>query len=106
MKWRDWVIVLSLLFFSNSLTFFLTSKFLVPKIKTIDLLALKLVDAKEIYNQLSQNVAPEQVEKMIEQRHDKLLALLRQEDGIVLIKQCVVKGEYEDLTEKYRGLLK
>lgn len=106
MKLRDWLIVLSLLFFSNSLTFFLTSKYLVPKIKTIDLLSLKLMDARDIYNQLSQNTPPEEVEKKLEQRRRKLEELLKQEEGIILIKQCVVKGEYEDLTEKYRGILR
>lgn len=106
MKWRDWLIVLSLLFFSNSLTFFLTSKYLVPKIKAIDLLALKLVDAKDIYTQLSQNVPAEEIQKLIEQRHNKLMELLKQEDGLILIRQCIVKGEYEDITEKYRRALK
>lgn len=104
MKWYDWLLVIALIVFSNGATFYLARQY--RPVKTINLLELDFMNAKGIYETLQSGKSPEEVQKLVLEKQEKLKAILSKEKGIVLIKQCVVSGEDEDITQKVKGAIK
>jgi len=105
MKWYEWLLVIALIVFFNGATFYLARQLYYRPVKTINLLELDFMNAKGIYEAL-QGKSPEEVQKLVLEKQEKLKAILSKEKGIVLIKQCVVSGEDEDITQKVKGAIK
>lgn len=106
MKWYEWLLVIALIVFSNGATFYLARQLYYRPVKTINLLELDFMNAKGIYEALQSGKSPEEVQKLVLQKQAILSAILSKEKGIVLIKQCVVSGEDEDITQKVKGAIK
>jgi len=106
MKWYEWLLVIALIVFSNWATFYLARQLYYRPVKTINLLELDFMNAKGIYEALQSGKSPEEVQKLVLEKQEKLKAILSKEKGIVLIKQCVVSGEDEDITQKVKGAIK
>lgn len=105
MKWYEWVLVLSLMVFSNVLTFFLTKEFLL-RIKTVDLMSLGLYSTADMYERLQRGEDPQKVQQDILQRTKRLEEYLSKQRGLVLIKQCVLHGDVEDITNEVANYLR
>jgi len=98
MKLYDYLFVFSLFVLSIAINLFVTKEFLTSEIKVVDV--KKLMDEKEIVKKIySGEISPQEAVEMQMEKAEKIRQILQNEKGLVLIKQCVLGGQYEDITE-------
>ncbi|MFN3263482.1 MAG: hypothetical protein ACK42C_01115 [Aquificaceae bacterium] len=105
MKWYEWLAVVSLIFFSNVFTAFLVKEYFF-KVKTVDLLALGLYDMQNLSQRLASGEDPQKVQEEIKLKSKLLEQYLKSQRGLILIKQCVLSGSQEDITNEVVNYLK
>lgn len=105
MRWYEWLLVVVLIFFSNVITLFVTKEYFL-KIRTVDLTKLGLFDLHEIQSRIAKGENIQKIEGDIKQRAKLIELYLQKQRGIILIKQCVVSGDVEDMTNEIVNYLK
>lgn len=104
MKLYDYVIILALIAVSFAGNLWISEHYLKSEIKVVDV--VKLLGSTELMEKVYKGeVSPEEAMSMQVGKAEQLKILLRNEKGIVLLKQCVLGGEYEDVTERVRKRL-
>lgn len=100
MKWYEWLLVLACIFLSNVGTLYFAKEYLF-KPRVVDLLALGLYTQKDVYERILAGEDPRKLEQEVLQKTKLLEQYLRENRrGLVLIKQCVLAGEVEDITNE------
>lgn len=96
---KEWGIILLIVLLSNSITLFTVSKFLIPKAKTVDIVSLlenqRRLDIQAVLNGKMTKEAFIAKQKAISK---KLHTSIDQQEGLILIKECVIGGSHEDIT--------
>lgn len=105
MKWYEWLLVVVLIFFSNAITLFVAKEYFF-KVKTVDLTRIGLFDLQELQRRISQGEDMQKIEGDIKQRAKLVELYLQKQKGLILIKQCVVSGDVEDITDEVVNYLK
>lgn len=106
MKWYEWFLVVALVFLSNVFTLYIAKEYLF-KVKVVDLLSIGLYTQKELYDRLAGGEDPQRLEREVVQKTRKLEEYFsKKRQGIVLIKQCVLSGDVEDITNEVANYLR
>lgn len=99
MRWYEWVLVLTLIVSSNILTLYIAKEYLF-KPKVVDLMRIGLFSQKELYERMLKGEDAKTIEAEVIRKSRELERVLRGYRGVVLIKQCVVAGHVEDITDE------
>lgn len=100
MKVYHYLFIFSLFLLSFALNVYITKNYLI-KIKVVDL--TKILEDKEIAEKIySGEISPEEALRRQIKKIEDLRKVLENESGIVLIKQCVLAGDYEDITDEVK----
>lgn len=100
MKVYHYLFILSLFLLSFAINAYITKNYLI-KVKVVDL--TKILEDKEIARKIySGEISPEEALRKQVQKMEDLRRILENESGIVLIKQCVLAGDYEDITDEVK----
>ncbi len=96
---KEWGIIVLIVLLSNSITLFTVSKFLIPKTKTVDIVSLledqRRLDIQAVIEGKMTKEAFITKQKAIS---EKLHNSINQQDGLVLVKECVMGSSHEDIT--------
>ena len=100
MKFHHYLFILSLFILSFALNIYVTKTYLL-KIKVVDLTkVLENEDlAKKVY---SGQLTPEEALREQIRKMEKIRKILNNESGLVLLRQCVLAGNYEDITDEVK----
>jgi len=100
MKLHHYLFILSLFILSFALNVFLVKNYLL-KIKVVDL--SQVLEDEELARKVySGELTPEDALKEQLKKAEKIRKVLSDERGIVLLKQCVLSGNYEDITDEVK----
>lgn len=99
MNKKEWGAVVMLVLLSNAATMFLTKKYIAPQIKTVDLVSVLEDERKnDIKSVLDGNMTKEAFVEKHNAIAEKVNTIISEQDGVVLVKQCVVGDGHEDIT--------
>ncbi|MFZ8786623.1 hypothetical protein [Thermocrinis sp.] len=99
MKWYHWVFVASLQLFINAL--FLV--FIAKNIKVVSFMEITAVGVDEMARAIQSGEDPQKLQQMQMEKLRQVQEKLNKQGGIVLLKECVVKGPFEDITHEVLG---
>lgn len=96
MKWYGWLVILALIVFSNTLTLWITKRYLI-KIRVVD--TVTLIDRQKTELIARTNQGQITSDEAVAKQKVFLSALQRnlEREPMVFIKQCVL-GSHEDIT--------
>lgn len=99
MNKKEWAAIVLLVLFSNALTIFATSKYLIPKPKIVDLVSV-LEDGRraDIQKVLEGKMTQDEFAQKHEAIGKKVDAAINAQGVPVFVKQCVMGTAYEDIT--------
>jgi p-aminobenzoyl-glutamate transporter AbgT len=99
MKKMEWAFVALLVLLSNSITLFVVQKYMTPKFKVVDLIKVLETDKKgDLQNVLSGKMTQDEYIAKHKDDGKKIADVATAQNGIVLIKQCVLGSNYDDIT--------
>jgi len=99
MKWYHWVFIASLQLFINAL--FLV--FIAKNIKVVSFMEITAVGVDEMARAIQSGEDPQKLQQMQMEKLRQVQEKLNKQGGIVLLKECVVKGPFEDITHEVLG---
>jgi hypothetical protein len=99
MKWYHWVFIVALQLFINALTLFV----IVKNIKVVSFMEIATVGVDELARAIQMGEDPQKLQQMQLEKLRQIQTRLTQQSGIVLLKECVVKGPFEDITHEVLG---
>jgi hypothetical protein len=99
MKWYHWVFIVALQLFINALTVF----FIAKNIKVVSFMEIASVGVDELARAIQSGEDPQKLQQMQMEKLRQVQVRLTQQSGIVLLKECVVKGPFEDITHEVLG---
>lgn len=99
MKKMEWASIALLILLSNSVTLLVVQKYMVPKFKVVDLIKVLETDKKgDLQNVLAGKMTQDEYIAKHKDDGKKITDVATAQKGIVLIKQCVLGNNYDDIT--------
>lgn len=106
MSSKEWGGVVILLLLSNAITLFVTSKFLIPKVKTVDIVSILENDRRDdIKKVLEGSMSQDEFVAKHKLISNKFNEIISSQSGTVFVKQCVAGGNNEDITDLIRNAI-
>jgi len=99
MKWYHWVFIVALQLFINALTLV----FIVKNIKVVSFMEITAMGVDEMARAILAGEDPQKLQQMQMEKLRQIQEKIGKQSGIVLIKECVVKGPFEDITHEVLG---
>jgi hypothetical protein len=99
MKWYHWVFILALQIFINALILV----FIVKNIKVVSFMEITTIGVDEMARAIQAGEDPQKLQQMQMEKLKQIQEKLNKHSGIVLLKECVVKGPFEDITHEVLG---
>jgi len=99
MKWYHWVFIVALQLFINALTLV----FIAKNIKVVSFMEITAVGVDELARAIQSGEDPQKLQQMQMEKLRQIQEKIGRQSGIVLIKECVVKGPFEDITYEVLG---
>ena len=99
MKWYHWVFIVALQLFINALTLV----FIAKNIKVVSFMEITAVGVDELARAIQSGEDPQKLQQMQMEKLKQIQEKIGRQSGIVLIKECVVKGPFEDITYEVLG---
>jgi hypothetical protein len=96
MKWYHWVFIVALQVFINVLTLF----FIAKNIKVVSFVEITAMGVDELAKAIQAGEDPQKLQQMQMQKLRQVQERIGKQGGIVLLKECVVKGPFEDITHE------
>lgn len=104
---KDWAIIALVVILSNLITFYCIDT-RIPKIKVADIAEIMDSYNSELMDKYANNALSKDAVELLHKQHlDKVMSVLRGNGkDIVIIKQVIIGGKYEDITEDIKLLSK
>jgi len=99
MKWYHWVFIVALQLFINALTLV----FIAKNIKVVSFMEITAMGVDEMARAIQSGEDPQKLQQMQMEKLRQIQEKIGRQSGIVLIKECVVKGPFEDITYEVLG---
>jgi hypothetical protein len=99
MRWHHWVFIVALQLFINVLILV----FIAKNIKVVSFLEITTVGVDEMAKAIQAGEDPQKLQQMQMEKLRQVQEKLNKQNGIVLLKECVVKGPFEDITHEVLG---
>jgi hypothetical protein len=99
MRWYHWVFVVSLQLFINALVLV----FIAKNIKVVSFIEITSVGVDELARAIQSGEDPQKLQQMQMEKLKQIQERIGKQRGIVLLKECVVKGPFEDITHEVMG---
>jgi hypothetical protein len=99
MKWYHWVFIVALQLFINALVL----AFIARNIKVVSFMEITAMGVDELAKAIQAGEDPQKLQQMQLEKLRQIQEKLAKQSGIVLIKECVVKGPFEDITHEVLG---
>ncbi|MFZ8786850.1 hypothetical protein, partial [Thermocrinis sp.] len=99
MKWYHWVFIVALQLFINALTLV----FIAKNIKVVSFMEITAMGVDEMARAIQSGEDPQKLQQMQMEKLKQIQEKIGRQSGIVLIKECVVKGPFEDITYEVLG---
>ena len=99
MKWYHWVFIVALQLFINALVL----AFIARNIKVVSFMEITAMGVDELAKAIRAGEDPQKLQQMQLEKLRQVQEKLAKQSGIVLIKECVVKGPFEDITHEVLG---
>jgi len=99
MRWYHWVFIASLQLFINALVL----GFIAKNIKVVSFMEIASVGVDELAKAIQAGEDPQKLQQMQMEKLRQVQEKLNKQSGIVLLKECVVKGPFEDITYEVLG---
>jgi membrane protein insertase Oxa1/YidC/SpoIIIJ len=99
MKWYHWVFIVALQLFINVLILV----FMAKNIKVVSFMEITAMGVDELAKAIQAGEDPQKLQQMQMEKLRQVQEKLSRQNGIVLLKECVVKGPFEDITHEVLG---
>ncbi len=99
MKWYHWVFIVALQLFINALVLFFVAK----NIKVVSFMEITAIGVDELAKAIQSGEDPQKLQQMQMEKLRQVQERIKHQSGIVLLKECVVKGPFEDITHEVLG---
>jgi hypothetical protein len=99
MRWHHWVFIVALQLFINVLILV----FIAKNIKVVSFLEITTVGVDEMAKAIQAGEDPQKLQQMQMEKLRQVQEKIGKQNGIVLLKECVVKGPFEDITHEVLG---
>jgi hypothetical protein len=99
MKWYHWVFIVALQLFINALTLFVIAK----SIKVVSFMEITTMGVDEMAKAIQSGEDPQKLQQMQMEKLKQVQEKISKQNGIVLLKECVVKGPFQDITHEILG---
>ncbi len=99
MRWYHWVFIVSLQLFINALVLLFVAK----NIKVVSFMEITAMGVDEMAKAIQAGEDPQKLQQMQLEKLRQVQEKLNRQSGIVLLKECVVKGPFEDITYEVLG---
>ena len=99
MKWYHWVFIVALQLFINALVL----AFIARNIKVVSFMEITAMGVDELAKAIQAGEDPQKLQQMQLEKLRQVQEKLVKQSGIVLLKECVVKGPFEDITHEVLG---
>jgi hypothetical protein len=99
MKWYHWVFIITLQLFINVLIL----SFIAKSIKVVSFIEITTMGVDEMAKAIQAGEDPQKLQQMQLEKLRQVQEKLNKQVGIVLLKECVVKGPFEDITHEVLG---
>jgi len=99
MKWYHWIFIVALQLFINALVL----AFIVRNIKVVSFMEITAMGVDELAKAIQAGEDPQKLQQMQLEKLRQVQEKLVKQSGIVLLKECVVKGPFEDITHEVLG---
>jgi len=99
MKWYHWVFIVALQLFINALVL----AFIARNIKVVSFMEITAMGVDELAKAIQAGEDPQKLQQRQLEKLRQIQEKLAKQSGIVLIKECVVKGPFEDITHEVLG---
>ncbi len=99
MRWYHWVFIASLQLFINALMLV----FIAKNIKVVSFMEITAIGVDEMARAIQSGEDPQKLQQMQLEKLRQVQEKLNRQSGIVLLKECVVKGPFEDITYEVLG---
>jgi len=99
MKWYHWFFIIALQLFINALTLF----FIVQYIKVVSFMEITTMGVDEMARAIQSGKDPQKLQQMQMEKVRRLEDSIKKQRGIVLLRECVVKGPFKDITHEVLG---
>jgi len=99
MKWYHWVFIVALQLFINVLILVFVAK----NIKVVSFMEITTIGVDELAKAIQAGEDPQKLQQMQMEKLKQIQEKISKHSGIVLLKECVVKGPFEDITREVLG---
>jgi hypothetical protein len=99
MKWYHWIFIVALQLFINALVL----AFIARNIKVVSFMEITAMGVDELAKAIRAGEDPQKLQQMQLEKLRQVQEKLAKQSGVVLIKECVVKGPFEDITHEVLG---
>jgi len=99
MRWYHWVFIVALQLFINALILVYIAK----NIKVVSFMEITAVGVDEMARAIQAGEDPQKLQQMHMEKLRQVQEKLNKQSGIVLLKECVVKAPFEDITHEVLG---
>jgi hypothetical protein len=99
MRWYHWVFIVALQLFINALVLVFVAK----NIKVVSFMEITTVGVDELARAIQAGEDPQKLQLMQMEKLRQIQEKLAKQSGIVLLKECVVKGPFKDITHEVLG---
>ena len=99
MKWHHWVFIITLQLFINVLIL----SFIAKNIKVVSFIEITTIGVDEMAKAIQAGEDPQKLQQMQMEKLRQIQERIGKQSGIVLLKECVVKGPFEDITYEVLG---
>jgi hypothetical protein len=99
MKWYHWVFIVALQLFINALILV----FIAQNIKVVSFMEITTIGVDELAKAIQAGEDPQKLQQMQMEKLKQIQEKLSKQGGIVLLKECVVKGPFKDITYEVLG---
>jgi len=99
MRWYHWVFIVSLQLFINALILVYIAK----SIKVVSFMEITSVGVDEMARAIQAGEDPQKLQQMQMEKLRQIQEKISKQSGIVLLKECVVKAPFEDITHEVLG---
>jgi membrane protein insertase Oxa1/YidC/SpoIIIJ len=99
MRWYHWVFIVALQLFINILILV----FIVKNIKVVSFMEITAMGVDEMAKAIQAGEDPQKLQQMQMEKLRQVQEKLSRQSGIVLLKECIVKGPFEDITNEVLG---
>jgi len=95
-KWYHWAFIFVMQVFVSVLVLFL----FISQIKVVSFMEVSAMGVEDIVKALQSGQSPEEIQKVQMEKIRSIEQKLKNERGIVLLKECVIKGPFKDITNE------